>query len=129
MMLKEQLKKVKNKTKDFCKKHKKGLVIGAVSSTAGVLEVIAKVNKDSSKDDLEYSNKFFRNASDNELEIEREKVRQKRNNSYDDEEYDKYYNLLNKFDNVMSKRAWGEEEPTAPSYHSEHGWYLPEDDD
>ena len=99
------------------------------SAIAGVLAVIVKANKDAS--DLTYSDKFFRNASDDELEIEREreKVRLKRNSSYDDVEYDKYYNLLNKFDNVMSKRAWGEEEPTAPSYHSEHGWYLPEDDD
>ena len=126
-MLKEKLKKAKNKTKDFFKKNKKVLGIGVASAIAGVLAVIVKANKDAS--DLTYSDKFFRNASDDELEIEREKVRLKRNSSYDDVEYDKYYNLLNKFDNVMSKRAWGDKEPTAPSYHSEHGWYLPEDDD
>lgn len=126
-MLKEKLKKVKNKTTKFCQKHKKGLGIGVASTIAGLLAVIVKVKEDSSIDNLKYSNKFFRNASDDELSIEREKVRLKRNSSYDD--YDKYYNLLNKFDNVISKRAWGDEEPKASSYHSEHGRYLSEDDD
>ena len=95
-----------------------------------MIAMIAKsMSESTDKENYKQSDKFFRNASDDELEIEREKVRLKRNASYDDAEYDKYYNLLNKFDNVISKRAWGDEETTAPSYHSEHGRYLPEDDD
>lgn len=128
--MKEKIKNLKNKTKEFCPKHKKGIVIGIAGAVTGIIAMIAKsMSESTDKENYKYSDKFFRNASDDELEIEREKVRLKRNASYDDAEYDKYYNLLNKFDNVISKRACGDEEPTAPSYHSEHGWYLPEDDD
>ena len=84
------------------------------------------------KDEFKYSNSFFKKASDEELDIEREKVRVKRNSSYDDKEYDKYYNLLNKFDNEIVGRAnkkYKEENPNAKVVHHEHGWYLPEVDD
>lgn len=128
-MVKGKIKKVKNKTKNFVKKHKKGIILGVVTAIGGTLVALLKVNANSSSDDLKYSESFFRNASDEELEIEREKVRLKRNESYDDAEYDKYYNLLTKFDNEMSTRAWGDEDPRAPSHHSENGWYLLEDDD
>lgn len=128
--MKEKMKNLKSKTKEFCQKHKKGIAIGIASAVTGMIAIIAKsMSESTDKENYKYSDNFFRNASDDELEIERERVRLKRNVSYDDAEYDKYYNLLNKFDNVISKRAWGDEEPTAPSYHSEHGYYLPEDDD
>ena len=76
-----------------------------------------------------FSKKWFSSASDEELETEREKVRQEYCASGDD--FDKACELqetLYEFDDEMSKRAWGDEEPHAPSYHREHGWYLPNDD-
>ena len=84
------------------------------------------------KDEFNYHDSFFRNASDEELNSEREKVRIKRNSSYDNNEYDKYYNLLNKFDNVLNYRAnkkYEKENPNAKTVYHQHGWYLPEDDD
>lgn len=84
------------------------------------------------KREFEYSGSFFRNASDEELDIEREKVRVKRNSSYNDREYNKFERLLNKFDNVIINRAnvkWEKEHHNVDIYRSEHGWYLPEDDD
>ena len=33
-------------------------------------------------------------------------------------------NLLWRFDQEISKRAWGNETPRAPTIHREHGWYL-----
>ena len=83
------------------------------------------------KDCFNYSNSFFQKASDEELDIEREKVRLKRNSSYDNAEYDKYYRLLNKFDNEMIRRSnekYKKEHPNAQRVNRENGWYLPNDD-
>lgn len=76
-----------------------------------------------------YSSKWFKNATDAELDIAREKVRLDYCSSGDD--FKAAYslqNLLRRFDDEMSKRAWGNETPHAPSIHREHGWYLPNDD-
>ena len=37
-------------------------------------------------------------------------------------------NLLHRFDNVLSKRAWGGETPHGPSYHREYGYNLLKND-
>lgn len=72
---------------------------------------------------------FLENATDDELKAEREKVRLDFcNPDLDDEYRAECQNKLYAFDNEMSKRAWGDETPHAPSYHREHGWYLPNDD-
>lgn len=72
---------------------------------------------------------FLENASDDELEAAREKVRLDFcNPDLDDEYRADCQSRLYAFDNEMSKRAWGDEIPHAPSYHREHGWYLPNDD-
>jgi len=126
--MKEKIKEYAEKSKKFIKKHGKKIIVGVSTVLAGA--VVYYLN---SKDDSgNYSDSFFRNATDEELATEREKVRVEYANSgltnKSDEEVDRLYWLLNKFDNVMSKRAWNGEEPTGP-VHTEHGWYLSEDDD
>lgn len=69
-------------------------------------------------------------ATDEDLEREREKIRLDYCNPNLDENYrDRCWHRLKAFDREMSRRAWGDEEPKAPSYHREHGFYLPNDDD
>lgn len=101
---------------------KKFLGIG-VTALAGTVTVLAAISKSD-----ELSN-FLKNATDEELDIEREKVRLDYCNPHLDEQYrTECHKKLERFDDEMSKRAWGDEEPHAPSYHREHGWYLPNDD-
>ena len=72
---------------------------------------------------------FLRNASDEELADARERVRLDFCNPHLDTNYRvECQKALDVFDREMSKRAWGDEKPHAPSYHREHGWYLPNDD-
>ena len=74
---------------------------------------------------------FLKTASDKKLTKEREKIRVKRNSSYDDKKYDKYHWKLNKYDNEMIRRAnkkYKKENPNVKTRHREHGWYLPNDD-
>lgn len=49
--------------------------------------------------------------------------------NFDDNYREECHTTLGRFDREMSKRAWGNEEPQAPSIHREHGWHLPNDDD
>ena len=78
---------------------------------------------------MKYTRRWFRNATDEELEIEREKVRTAPEPDCISNEK---YNLLLAFDNVMTERAnkkYREEHPNAkPRPPREHGWYLPNDD-
>ena len=72
---------------------------------------------------------WFSNASDNELETAREKVRQEYCSSGDDlKKASRLQKELGQFDREMSKRAWGDEKPKASGRHREHGWYLSNDD-
>ncbi len=74
---------------------------------------------------------FFRTASDKKLSKKRETIREKRNSSYDEKKYDKYFWKLNRYDNEMTRRAnkkYKKENPNAKTRHREHGWYLPNDD-
>lgn len=78
---------------------------------------------------MSFGKKWFNSASDEELETEREKIRQEYCSSGDD--FNRACELeetLNDFDEEMSKRAWGDKEPYAPSIHREHGWHLSKDD-
>lgn len=61
------------------------------------------------------------------LNQEREKIRVAYCKSTVDD-CGRYQNILHIIDRELSKRAWGDEEPCAPSLHREHGWYLPNDD-
>ena len=77
-----------------------------------------------------YSERWFKTASDVELDTEREKVRLAFCSAGDDLDRAKeLQNLLHRFDMEQSERAWGGETPRASSRHREHGWYLPNDDD
>ena len=95
-----------------------GIAAGIVTIGGTVATALVNVRESNDK----YSNKWFDSLSDDELSIEREIIRQRHCQGED------MYDLLHKFDDVMSKRAWGNEVPHAPAYHSEHGWYLSEDD-
>ena len=97
-----------------------GIGVGVLTVAASILA--AFTNKDEFFD-------FLENATDDELDAEREKVRLDYcNPDLDDDYRNSCQNKLSAFDTEMSKRAWGDEEPHAPSYHREHGWYLSNDD-
>ena len=97
-----------------------GIGVGVLTVAASILA--AFTNKDEFSD-------FLENATDDELDAEREKVRLDYCNPNLDDDYRiSCQNKLRAFDSEMSKRAWGDEEPHAPNYHREHGWYLPNDD-
>ena len=124
----------------WIKTHKIQLLIVGISVPTVIALVLGLKNKDAivklwgdiqeeiKKANL-YSNKWFENASDTELKLEREKVRLAYCSSGDDfSAASALQNLLWRFDKEMSKRAWGDKIPCAPSIHREHGWYLPNDD-
>ena len=102
---------------------KKLLKIGAGVLTVAATTVLAIIGE---KNSFGY---FLRNAKYEDLETEREKVRLDFCNPNLDTDYRiNCQKVLGMFDREMSKRAWGNEKPHAPSYHSEHGWYLSSDD-
>lgn len=127
---------------NWIKAHKKQLMFAGLSITTLIAIVLGLKNKeaikklwDSLKDEIEkastklYSGKWFENATDAELSAEREKIRLAYCSSGDN--FDaacRLQNLLGIFDKEMSKRAWGDEIPHAPSFHREHGWYLSNED-
>ncbi len=125
---------------DWIRSHKKQLILIGISIPTLIAIVLGLKNKDAIKelcDNLKdeikkanlYSSKWFKNATDAELDIEREKVRLSYCSSGDDfNAACSLQKLLWRFDKEMSKRAWGDEIPHAPSNHREHGWYLPNDD-
>lgn len=130
----------KNGIVTWIKAHKKQLVFIGISIPTLIAIVLGLKNKDAIKelfDNLKgeiekanlYSSKWFKNATDAELDTAREKVRLDYCSSGDDfKAACSLQNLLGRFDKEMSKRAWGNETPHAPSIHREHGWYLPNDD-
>lgn len=124
----------------WIKEHKTELILAGISITAIVTIILGIKNKDAlmnvwnklktriEKGEI-YSSKWFENITDAELEVEREKVRLAYCSSGDDfSNACSLQRLLWRFDKEMSKRAWGDEIPHAPSIHREHGWYLPNDD-
>lgn len=120
--------------------HKKKLIFIGVSIPVLIALVLAVENKSSLvklwselKEEIKradlYSSKWFENATKDELNVEREKVRQaycSASNSF--KEACDLQCLLRRFDNELSKRAWGDEKPSPPSFHRENGWYLLNDD-
>lgn len=124
----------------WIKAHKPQLITIGISIPTIIAVVLGLKNKDAikclwdklseeiKKADL-YSPKWFETASDELLNTEREKVRLAYCSSGDDFSKANWLgNLLRRFDKELSKRAWGDEIPHAPSIHREHGWYLPNDD-
>ena len=124
----------------WIKAHKKQLILVGVSIPTIIAVVLGLKNKDALKalwDNLNeeikksniYSSKWFETVTDDVLSTEREKVRLDYCASGDNfSEASRLQNLLWRFDKEMSKRAWADEIPHAPSIHREHGWYLPNDD-
>lgn len=98
-----------------------GKVIGIGAAITGV--VLFKLLSDN--ENTKYSNNWFESKSDDELETEREKVRL--DHCSGDE---KAWNILERFDNEMRKRAniGHENEEYKYPNHREHGWYLSNDD-
>lgn len=127
---------------NWIKDHKRQLILAGLSVTTLLAIAIGLKNKETIKDfwkslvksiekytSSPYSNRWFEKATDNELSIEREKIRLEFCSSGDDlENAILLENLLIRFDKEMSRREWGDEVPRAPSIHREHGWYLPNDD-
>lgn len=136
----EEVTEDKNGILTWMKAHKKQLALIGISIPTLIAIVLGLKNKDAIKDlfdnlkdEIEkanlYSSKWFENATDAELDTAREKVRLDYCSSGDDfKAACSLQNLLGRFDKEMSKRAWGNETPHAPSIHREHGWYLPNDD-
>lgn len=136
----EKVSEDKNGIVTWIKAHKKQLVFIGISIPTLIAIVLGLKNKDAIKelfDNLKgeiekanlYSSKWFKNATDAELDTAREKVRLDYCSSGDDfKAACSLQNLLGRFDKELSKRAWGNETPHAPSIHREHGWYLPNDD-
>lgn len=136
----EEIADDKNGIVTWVKAHKKQLVLIGISIPTLIVIVLGSKNKDAIKelfdklkDETEkanlYSGKWFENATDAELDTAREKVRLDYCSSGDDFKAScSLQNLLGRFDKEMSKRAWGNETPHAPSIHREHGWYLSNDD-
>jgi hypothetical protein len=76
-----------------------------------------------------YTDNWFESASDDQLETEREKVRQEYCSSGDNYSLAVgLEKLLWKFDDVTSERAWNGSNDYGYSKHREHGWYLSNDD-
>lgn len=125
---------------DWIKAHKKQLMLIGISIPTLIAIVLGLKNKDAMmelldnlKDEVEkanlYSSRWFEKATDAELNAVREKVRLDYCASGDDfKAACSLQNLLGRFDKELSKRAWGDEIPHAPSIHREHGWYLSNDD-
>ena len=124
----------------WIKDHKMQLILIGVSIPTIIAVVLGLKNKDALKALWEnlneeikkanmYSTKWFETVTDDVLSAEREKVRLEYCSSGDNfSEASRLQNLLWRFDKEMSKRAWGDETPHAPSIHREHGWYLANDD-
>ena len=124
----------------WVKAHKTQLILVEISIPAIVAVVLGIKNKDAIKnlwnqlnEEIKkanvYSSKWFKTVPDEILSTEREKVRLAYCSSGDNfSEAGRLQNLLWRFDKEMSKRAWGDEIPHAPSIHREHGWYLLKDD-
>ena len=124
----------------WMKAHKNQLILVGISIPTVIAIALGIKNKDSIIalwEDLSeeikkakvYSAQWFETATDEVLNEEREKVRLAycASGGNISEAISLQY-LLRRFDDEMSKRAWGDKTPRAPSIHREHGWYLPNDD-
>lgn len=129
-MVKNKFKKKLNQAADFARNNWKGLLaLGSLFVLGAILS-----SKDSNDDNsMEFTNKWFKNATDDELASEREEVRLRYidGSNIDIDEADRLYDVLAAFDAEMIDRAnskYEKEHPDAEPRHREHGWYLPNDD-
>ena len=131
--------KEKKSFSTWIKEHKTQLTIAGLGTAAFIAMVLGVKNKESISELLEswkqdlksgkpLSEKWFNNASLDELEAAREVVQKDYLNSELDLDYRTgCHNLLFRFDQAIGKKKWAGKEPGYP-VHSEHGWYLSSDD-
>lgn len=123
----------------WVKEHKTQLLLTGISVTAilaallgvknkGAINELWKTLKKQIEKGTLYSSKWFEKANLEELETARKLVQQDYNNPSLDLDYRNYcWNLLNRFDDAISKIKWAGKEYGYPVHHS-NGWYLPSDD-
>ena len=100
-----------------------GIAIGTATLLGyGILKLLSNGNNE------KYSDDWFDSLSDEEIDDEREKVRQEYCSAKDDNAATTLQNLLSLFDKVIRERKSSDEEWGYP-VHTEHGWHLSEDDD
>lgn len=126
----------KNKFVLWIKEHKVELLLASVSITTLLVTILGIKYKETiaelwctllDKGDL-LSDKWFSKASLEELQTTREMVQNDYCNPDLDLDYrEKCWNLLQRFDNAISKIRWQGKEYGYP-VHSEHGWYLSSDE-
>lgn len=138
-LIEEDIRDSENKLVEWIKEHKVQLMFAGISITTLITMVLGLKNKEAItklwnllKQDIEkgslYSDKWFNNASLEELKSARECVRIDYLNSKLDMDYRiKCWDLLAKFDNFIGERNWAGKKYEYP-FHSEHGWYLLRDD-
>lgn len=141
--VREKIKERSNQAADFFRTNWKELLfVGGLITTAVFLSSKDSDDENSNDDvdnlykggvnDMKFSSKWFRNATDDELDSEREKVRERYvDGTIDIDEADKLYDTLHRFDSEMIGRAnskYEKENPDAKPRHREHGWYLSNDD-
>lgn len=138
-----KIKELSIQATDFiCTNWKGMLLVGGLLTTTFYLSLKENNGEFSNEDvdnsfkeevsDLIFSSRWLRNATDDELESEREKVRERYvGGTTDIKEASKLYNTLHRFDSEMIDRAnskYEKENPNAKPRHREHGWYLSNDD-
>ena len=124
--IKKKFEELSIQATDFVRNHWKGLlVLGGIITTAVFLS-----SRDNEVFDMNFSNRWLKNATDDELASARESVRE-RYTTDDINEAGKIYNTLHRFDIEMIKRdneKYEKEHPDSEPVYREHGWYLPSDD-
>lgn len=143
--LRERIKEKSMQAVDFVRNNwKELLLLGGLVTAAVLLSSRDSGDDENSSDDysenlyrgeasrMNFSNRWLRNATDDELSSEREKVRERYvDGTIDIDEADRLYDTLHRFDAEMIDRAnlkHEQENPDAQPRHREHGWYLPNDD-
>ena len=117
-------------------------IIGIIGAVAGAVILKSRINDEGEDNDgnlyneeghkMKFSNKWFENATDDELDSEREKVRERYvDGTIDIDEADILYDTLHSFNVEMINRAnikYEKEHPDTQPRYREHGWYLQNDD-
>lgn len=78
-----------------------------------------------------YTDYWFENASLDELNAERDVVQWQglNNPALDDDFREECRELLYKFDDAIRKKQYGDNDTWTSPAKSEHGWYLPSDNE
>ena len=120
--------------KNLCKKKAKERLAfivrttGTIALLAGFFYFTTKIYKNINAK-IKYTSFWFKNASLNELNIEREKVWKDFVNPNLDLEYRSWlWRMLQIFDQEINNKQNVLNTINSPAFHREHGWYLPNND-